>query len=108
MNEYWTVLSAALPVFLVMMIGGGVRRANWLTEEADHSLMRVAVNLLIPALIFDSLLGNPALDQTQNIIVAPIIGFGTIVGGLFISYWVAPLFGAAESIRRRTFGFVLG
>lgn len=108
MNEYWTVLSAALPVFLVMMIGGGVRRANWLTEEADHSLMRVVVNLLIPALIFDSLLGNPALDQTQNIIVAPIIGFGTIVGGLFISYWVAPLFGAAESIRRRTFGFVLG
>ncbi|HLS27081.1 MAG TPA: AEC family transporter [Opitutales bacterium] len=108
MNEYSIVLGAALPVFLLMLIGGVIRRLNWLTGEADNSLMQVVINLLIPALIFDSLLGNPALNEMKNVIVAPIIGFLTIVGGLFIAYWLGPLFGAKETVRRRTFGFVVG
>src|SRR5690625_4700054 len=108
MNEYWSVLGAALPVCLLMLIGGGIRRLNWLTDEADSSLMRMVINLLSPCLIFESLLGNPALETLCNMIVAPIIGFMTIVGGIYIAYCFGPLFGAGERVRRRTFGFVNG
>ncbi len=108
MNEYWTVLGAVLPVFLVTLLGGVIRRVNWLTEEADQSLMRVVVNVLVPALILDSLLGNPALSDTRNVLIAPLVGFATIVGGLYIAYAAAPLFGLKETVRRRTFAFTIG
>ena len=51
MPTYSTIFAAALPIFGVMMIGWAVRRLNWLTEAADASLLRLAVNVLFPALI---------------------------------------------------------
>lgn len=108
MTEYWTVLAAVLPIFLLALIGGTIRRVNWLSEEADHSLMRVVVNLLVPALILDALLGNPALEETRTVVVAPILGFLTVAGGLFLAYAAAPLFGLGEAVRRRTFAFTIG
>lgn len=108
MTDYWTVMAAVLPIFLLALTGGAIRRANWLTEEADHSLMRVVVNLLIPALILDALLGNPALAETRNVVAAPIVGFLTVAGGLFVAFAMAPVFGLGETIRRRTFAFTTG
>jgi predicted permease len=106
--QYWIVLAAVLPIFLVILSGGAIRRANWLNAEADQSLMRVTVNLLIPALILDALLGNQALADTRNVVVAPIIGFATITGGILLAYWVAPLLGLRDSVRRRTFAVATG
>jgi malate permease and related proteins len=108
MAEYSTLLGAVLPIFLLIVVGGIIRRANWLTEEADHSLMKVVVNLLMPALILDALLGNQALEDPSNILVAPLVGFGTIALGLAIAYLAAPLFGLRELTRRRTFSFTCG
>ena len=66
MNELPVVLSAVLPVLLIAVAGVAMRKFEWLTTEADHSLMRVTVNLLIPAFIFDKVLNNPALDRTDR------------------------------------------
>ncbi|MEI2727460.1 MAG: hypothetical protein V9H26_29390 [Verrucomicrobiota bacterium] len=41
MNEFLTVLGAVLPVFGVAGVGLVIRKLNWLTEEADKSLLRV-------------------------------------------------------------------
>lgn len=108
MMQYWIVLTAVLPIFLTVLCGGVIRRANLLTEEADQTLMRLTVNLLIPALILDALLGNPALEDTRNVLVAPVIGFTTVAGGLFLAYLAAPLIGLKEMIRRRTFAITVG
>lgn len=108
MADHWTVLAAVLPIFLVVLAGGVIRRVNWLTEEADHTLMRLTVNLLIPALILDALLGNRALEEAGNVMVAPLVGFVTIAGGLLLAYFVAPLFRLTESVRRRSFALTIG
>lgn len=108
MVDYLTVLAAVLPIFLVTFAGGAIRRANWLTEEADQSLMRVVVNVLVPALILDALLGNPALDDVRSVLAAPVVGFTTVACGLFLAYALAPLFKLAEVTRRRTFAFTIG
>jgi malate permease and related proteins len=108
MIEYWVILGAVLPIFLVIVAGGLIRRANWLTEEADHTLMKLVVNLLVPALILDALLGNEALREATNVIVAPLVGFATVCLGLFAAYAAAPLFGLKELTRRRTFSFTIG
>ena len=74
MNEFKTVLLAVLPVFGIALIGIFVRKSNWLTEEADKSLLRLTINLLTPCLIFDSVLQNQALKQIDNLVLAPAIG----------------------------------
>src|SRR5271154_6520014 len=58
MKEFLTLAGAVTPVFLIVAAGLLLRRFNWLTEEADHSLLRICINLLIPALILSSILGN--------------------------------------------------
>src|SRR5436190_16217341 len=63
MSQSATILNAVVPVFGVMALGMFIRRLNWLTGEADQSLMRVCVNVLLPCLILDKSLGNPALAE---------------------------------------------
>jgi predicted permease len=106
-----TVLSLAelvAPVFLVIGIGYIIRRMGWLTAEADASLMRVIVNLLFPCLILDTILGNQALEKAGNVLLAPAVGFGTVVLGLGLSYWTAPAFGIRDDRQRRTFALTCG
>ncbi len=105
MAEYWTVLGAVLPIFLIVGAGVVIRRINWLTEEADSSLLRLVVNLLMPAFLLDALLGNPALNDTANVLIAPVIGFAGVAAGLGLAFLAAPLFGVVEAVRRRTFAF---
>jgi predicted permease len=84
-DEFMTVLGAVLPVFCIAGAGAAMRRLNWLTEEADQSLLRVTINLLIPCLILDSVLGNAALHKVGNILAAPLVGLGTVVGGIWLA-----------------------
>jgi predicted permease len=107
-NTYPTLLAAVAPVFIVILAGFAIRRAGWLTEEADASLMRLVVNLLVPCLILDNILGNPAIEQLGNVILAPIVGAATALLGFAASYAAAPLFGVREPRARRTFAFTVG
>ena len=107
-NTYPTLLAAVAPVFLVILAGFAIRRAGWLTEEADASLMRVVVNLLVPCLILDNILGNPALEQLGNVLLAPLVGAGTVLLGLALCWFAAPVFGVREARARRTFAFTVG
>jgi predicted permease len=103
-----TILGAVIPVFGVMALGVVIRKLNWLTEEADKSLMRVCVNILLPCLILDKSLGNPALSQPSNLILAPLIGFLLIGFGMFVAYWAKPLHGLNSHESRRTFAVAVG
>src|SRR5215207_3184047 len=67
LSEFLTVLTAVLPIFCIAGAGVLLRQLNWLTADADASLLRVTVNVLTPCLIFDSILGNRALAQPGNI-----------------------------------------
>ncbi|MDB6026026.1 MAG: Transporter [Verrucomicrobiales bacterium] len=85
MNQFYIVLMAVLPVFSIIGAGIFMRKVNWLTEEADKSLMRITINVLAPALIFDSILHNDALKNISNVVVAPLVGFGTAAMGMGIA-----------------------
>ena len=106
--DYLTLLATIAPVFLIIGAGYVIRRIRWLNAEADASLMRVIVNLLYPCLILDTILGNRALDDPGNVLLAPLVGFGTVVLGYAVSYLAAPIFGLREPRQRRTFGFAAG
>jgi predicted permease len=85
-DETGKVLLAVLPVFCIAMIGIFMRKVNWLTEQADQSLLKITINVLSPALIFDSILNNDALKQFSNVIIPPLVGFGTVAMGIGVGW----------------------
>ena len=108
MSDYLSLLRAVAPVFIVITAGYLIRRIGWLTAEADASLLRAIVNLLYPCLIVDTILGNPALEKVGNVLLAPLVGFGTVAIGYAICFAAGPMFGAREPKQRRTFAFTAG
>lgn len=108
MNELIVVLSAVLPVLLIAVSGIAIRKLNWLTEEADHSLLRVTINLLVPAFIFDKVLNNPALHRTENLFFPPLVGFSTVALGIGVGWLAMRLAGLKPDSSGRTFAFSTG
>lgn len=103
-----TVLNAVVPVFGLAVVGFAVRKLNWLSEEADQSWMRVNINLLLPALILDSTLGNPALRQIHTVILAPVLGYLLAAIGMALAFAGARFAGLREARSARTFGVAVG
>lgn len=105
MSEFQTVLNAVLPIFAIAAVGALIRQLNWLTSEADASLLRVTVNLLVPCLIFDSILGNRAFEVRSNIFLPPVVGFLTVAIGIPLAMAFQRFTGLADDRSRRTFVF---
>ena len=108
MPSYWQLLLLILPVFVLIALGAGMRRMQWLTAEADASLLKLVVNLLYPSLIFDSVLGNAALRQPGNLFLAPLAGFVTITMGIYVAYYAGRALGLTPGNGLRTFAFSTG
>lgn len=108
MITFATVLSAVIPVFVIVLAGWGIRRLNWLSEEADQSLFRVVVNVLMPCLILDTALGNPALHDLGNLALAPLVGVVTVVFGFAVAWMVGGALRLRPAPTRRTFAFTAG
>jgi predicted permease len=102
------VLSAVLPVFFLALVGIGLRRVRWLTEEADATLLRLVVNVLTPCLIFDKVLGNQALQRAENLFIPPVMGFGGIVLGIGICWLFRRRVGLKTDAEQQTFALVAG
>jgi predicted permease len=72
------ILGIVTPVFLLVALGGVLRRVGVLTHEADVPLLRLGTNVLMPALIADSVLGNPLLSSAGELWLPPVVGFSLI------------------------------
>ncbi|MEM6601773.1 MAG: AEC family transporter [Verrucomicrobiota bacterium] len=103
MSSFLSVLTAVLPIFGVIVLGLMLRRGRVLTREADQSLLRVVINVLIPCLIWDSILGNPALDNPSNTWLPPLIGFSTVAVGIGVAYFMSRVAGLSANSHRRSF-----
>lgn len=108
MSETLTVLGAVVPVFGITLTGLVLRKLDWLTEEADQSLLRVNINLLLPCLILDSALGNPALRQAGNLLLAPVVGFVTVAVGMALCLALGRWTGTRGAREARTFAVSTG
>ncbi len=108
MDETLTVMNAVLPVFGIIVMGLLLRRFQWLTEDADRSLLSININVLMPCLVLDAALGNAALSRASNLLLAPLVGFGTVAGGMLVANGCARWFGLREPRSRHTFAVTVG
>jgi hypothetical protein len=106
--SYWQLLLSIVPVFALIGIGTAVRRARWLTEEADASLLKLVVNFLYPCLIFENVLQNPALREPANLMLAPLVGFALMAGCIGLALLGAKALGLTKGLGLRTFAFSVG
>jgi len=79
------VLQAVAPIFVLAIGGLFMRRYSILTAEADSSLLKLSINVLSPCLAFDSIVGNKAIHNASNLIIAPIVGYSTIAIGVMLA-----------------------
>ncbi|HEX7009560.1 MAG TPA: AEC family transporter [Phycisphaeraceae bacterium] len=112
MSGWQTMAGAVLAIFGIVGIGAAARRVNWLTAEADETLLKLVIRVLLPALILRVVIGNPRLVHAQNLVLPPLVGFGTLLLGFLVGALVArwahrPL-GLNTPAHRRTFALCVG
>jgi len=106
--DYWQLLALVAPVFLLFALGAAMRRACALSDETEAGMLRVYVNVMYPALILRSVLGNPALRDPANVVWPPLAGFGTIALGFAAAYYIGRALGLHVGSGLRTFAFTVG
>lgn len=107
-GEILHLLVILTPIFALIGLGTVLRRADWLTAEADSSLLRLGVNLLFPCLIFQSVVGNNALRDPRNLLWPPLLGFAWMGLGWLTGWWTGRALGLARGSGLRTFAFTSG
>jgi predicted permease len=108
MMSYWQLLLLILPVFAMIAIGVGLRRAGWMTGEADSSILKMVVNCLFPCLIFENVINNAALREPSNLAIAPLVAFVTMAGSILLALQVGRWLGLTQGHGLRTFAFAAG
>ena len=108
MIDFWTVFSAVMPAYCLVAVGVLLRKAEWLTHEADESLIRVVVNVLTPCLILDNVLNNEALRRADNLLLPPLFGFGGVLMGVAVAWLARRWVGATTEREQRTFACAAG
>lgn len=101
------LLQLILPVFLVIASGYALRRAGVFTEEGDRSLLGVLLNLFVPCLALDVIIGNEALERPTNWILPPLFGFLVPASGYLVCLLGGRLF-LRDRKKYRTFASVAG
>lgn len=92
-------------MFVVVACGFAMRRMGKLQPEADRSLFRVAVNFLYPCLIAHTVLGNPALQDVGNVLLAPVVGAGLLLGSMVVAVIAARILRVPRPQPSATFVF---
>lgn len=102
------VLTAAMPVYLIVALGPLLRKTKMLTPEMDKGVMAMAVHLFYPCLILDKMLGVEILRDAGVVFSSAGIGFSMIVLAMGLAFVVARLLGFEKGGGLRTFSASCG
>src|ERR1017187_552438 len=85
-----------LPVFALIAVGVALRRSHWIEGAAGTSMIRLVVQVRMPCLVFDTIIGNSSLRDPSNLLLPPLAGFVTTAGGFGVAYLVGRWIGLAK------------
>ena len=102
------VLTAAMPVYLIVALGSLLRKTKMLTPEMDKGVMSMAVHLFYPCLILDKMLGVEILRDAGVVFSSAGIGFSMIVLAMGLAFLMARLLGFEKGGGLRTFSASCG
>jgi predicted permease len=108
MLSYFDLLLLILPVFGMIAIGVVLRRVHWVEGVAEASMLRLVINLCMPCLIFESVTGNAALQDAENLLLPPLMGFAMSALSMGGAFYVGKWIGLTTGTGLRTFALAAG
>ena len=87
------IISRVLPILLLITIGFGLRRANFISESTVGDLRKLVVNLALPAVLFTSFL---EIEFDANDVAIVVVTFLLCVALYGIGRALQPRFGAGH------------
>ena len=102
------ILVAVIPIYLLMFLGGGLRRAEVLGSQMDAGLTKLVIHVLYPALILDKILRAELLRDPRVVGWAIGVGFTIIVIGLGVALAVGRAIGLRKGTGGRSFAVTAG
>ena len=102
------ILVAVIPIYLLMVVGGGLRRADVLGEQMDAGLTKLVIHVLYPALILDKILRAELLRDVKVVGWAVGVGFVIVVIGLGVALVVGRAIGLRKGTGWRSFTLTAG
>jgi hypothetical protein len=82
---FLTALSKVLPVFLLILLGAGLRRWRFIGPETARDMKKLVVNLTLPALLF--LAFSQVTLESQYLLIVAIV-FAACVAALLLGRWL--------------------
>jgi len=97
------VLLAALPVFLIVLLGVFLRKWNIISKEIDSGITKLILHVLLPCLILHNLIGSKVASDLPQVITLAGLGAGIVIISLAITLTIAPYLGMERGDGRRSF-----
>jgi predicted permease len=82
---FFQIFFALLPLFGVASMGAWFRQKEVMDASADATILWLVIHVFTPALIIDSVVGKPALEDIQILVAAPFLGYATVLIGVWLS-----------------------
>jgi predicted permease len=98
--SFASLLTVITPVFFTAFVGFIARHFGLMRAEGDSSFLKLTLNILFPALIADSILGNPLLREPENLWLPPLLGLGLVSLGMGVLALTLAPFALPERTRR--------
>jgi predicted permease len=108
MMTYSQLLLAVAPVIALIALGLPLRRGGWISEQGEETLLILVVRVLMPALIFESVVGRAAVTGTGDIVFPPLVGFMLTSASIALSWYIARALGLTVGHGLRTFALAAG
>lgn len=102
------VLTATLPVFIIVFLGVGLRKWNIIEKAIDSGLTKLLLNLLLPCFILHNIIGSEVASDLPKVLTLAALGAGIVIVSLAITYALAPRLGMGEGEGRRSFTVAAG
>lgn len=98
-NLFFTII----PLFVLAFFGAWFRNRGYMDAKADATIFWLVINFFTPCLILDAILGNRALSNFQNVLVAPTLGYATVLLGIVFAKLFAKKIAFSATEQERTF-----
>ncbi len=102
------VLIATLPVFIIVLLGVGLRKWNIIDKSVDTGITKLLLNVVMPCFILYNIIGSAVASDIGKVSLLAAIGAGIIVCSLGITYAISPFLGMGKGSGRRSFSVATG
>lgn len=102
------VIISVLPIYILLVGGGVLRKTGILKKEHDHGIMNIVFTIMLPCFILDRILGQEILRQGSVLATGVGLGFGFIITGIIVGIIAGKIIGLTHGNGIRTFALTSG